>query len=97
VDKIYGEVVGYANNSDAVVFCFCLMLILRLYVCKKALDFAGIKPEDIDILNSHATSTPMGDQQEAKAINRVFSDSDNTFVNNTKRVYRSCNGCCRSA
>jgi len=51
---------------------------------RKALDFAGIKPEDIDILNSHATSTPMGDQQEAKAIKTVFSGSDSTFINNTK-------------
>jgi len=83
VAKIYGEIVGYANNSDAVDFV--LPDADTQAVCmQKALDFAGIKPEEIDILNSHATSTPMGDQQEAKAINRVFSDSDNTFVNNTK-------------
>ncbi len=83
VDKFYGEIVGYANNSDAIDFV--LPDADTQAVCmKKALDFAGIKPEEIDILNSHATSTPMGDQQEAKAINMVFSDSDNTFVNNTK-------------
>jgi 3-oxoacyl-[acyl-carrier-protein] synthase II len=83
VDKIYGEIVGYANNSDTVDFV--LPDADTPVVCmQKALDFAGIKPEDIDILNSHATSTPIGDQQVAKAINMVFADSDNTFVNNTK-------------
>jgi 3-oxoacyl-[acyl-carrier-protein] synthase II len=83
VDKIYGEIVGYANNSDAIDFV--LPDADTQAVCmKKALDFAGIKPEDIDIINSHATSTPMGDQQEAKAINMVFSGSDSTFINNTK-------------
>ncbi len=82
-DKIYGEIVGYANNSDAVDFV--LPDADTQAVCmRKSLDFAGIHPEDIDILNSHATSTPMGDQQEAKAINAVFSGSDSTFVNNTK-------------
>jgi len=83
VDKIYGEIVGYANNSDAIDFV--LPDADTQAVCmRKALGFAGIQPEDIDILNSHATSTPMGDQQEAKAINMVFSDSESTFINNTK-------------
>jgi len=82
-DKIYGEIVGYANNSDAVDFV--LPDADTQAVCmQKALDFAGLQAQDIDILNAHATSTPMGDQQEAKAINKIFAASDNTFVNNTK-------------
>lgn len=82
-EKIYAEIVGYANNSDAIDFV--LPDAETQAVCmQKALDFAGIEACDIDILNAHATSTPMGDQQEAKAINILFKDSDNTFVNNTK-------------
>jgi 3-oxoacyl-[acyl-carrier-protein] synthase II len=51
---------------------------------KLAIKKAGIHPKDIDILNSHATATPMGDIQECKAIKRVFDDCDNVYVNNTK-------------
>ena len=39
-----------------------------------ALDEAGMKPEDIDYINVHGTSTPLGDPQEIKAIQNVFGD-----------------------
>ena len=42
---------------------------------KAALDDAGMKPEDIDYINVHGTSTPVGDVSEAKAIKEVFGDA----------------------
>ncbi len=50
---------------------------------KMALDQAGLKPEDIDYLNAHATSTPVGDSNEAQAIYEVFKNS-NVPVSSTK-------------
>ena len=81
--KIYGEIVGYASNSDAVDFI--LPDPDRQAQCMRlALDRAGLKPGDIDILNAHATATQMGDIQETKAIREVFGDDSKTRINNTK-------------
>ena len=81
--KIYGEIVGYAINSDAVDFI--LPDPSRQAQCiRMALDRAGLKPNDIDILNAHATATQMGDIQETKAIREVFGSNSKTRINNTK-------------
>lgn len=81
--KIYGEIVGHASNSDAIDFI--LPDPGRQTQCMRlALDRAGLKPNDIDILNAHATATQMGDIQETKAIRDVFGNDSKTRVNNTK-------------
>jgi len=81
--KIYGEIVGYAINSDAIDFI--LPDPGRQAQCMRlALEHAGLKPGDIDILNSHATATQMGDIQETKAIREVFGNESKTRINNTK-------------
>tara|TARA_B100000686_G_scaffold343047_1_gene423179 strand:+ start:1162 stop:2394 length:1233 start_codon:yes stop_codon:yes gene_type:complete len=81
--KIYGEIVGYAINSDATDFI--LPDPGRQTQCMRlALDQAGLKPGDIDILNAHATATQMGDIQETKAIREVFGNGSKTRINNTK-------------
>jgi 3-oxoacyl-[acyl-carrier-protein] synthase II len=81
--KIYGEIVGHATNSDAIDFI--LPDPGRQTECMRlALNRAGLKPGDIDILNAHATATQMGDIQETKAIRNVFGDNSKTRVNNTK-------------
>ena len=49
-----------------------------------ALAHAGVAPDEIDIVNTHATSTKQGDEIECEAIRRVFGDSRTTHVNNTK-------------
>jgi 3-oxoacyl-[acyl-carrier-protein] synthase II len=81
--KIYGEIVGHASNSDA--YDYILPEPGRQAECMRlALDRAGLKPEDIDILNTHATATQLGDIQESKAVRTVFGMEGRTRINNTK-------------
>ncbi|MGL6196018.1 MAG: beta-ketoacyl-[acyl-carrier-protein] synthase family protein [Thermoguttaceae bacterium] len=81
--RIYGEIVGYAMNSDATDFV--LPNPERQAQCvEKALKFAGLEPEQIDIVNTHATATPSGDSQEVEALRKVFAGSKKTYINNTK-------------
>ena len=80
---IIAEVIGHHVNSDAADFV--LPLTERQNECARgALNFAGLQPGDIDIVNTHATSTPQGDIQECEAVRQVFGDCEETFVNNTK-------------
>src|SRR5579862_555739 len=81
--KIYGEIVGYAINSDAMDFV--LPSPERQAQCMLAgLKKAGIAPGDINIINTHATATKLGDIQECLAIRNVFGDHKNVHINNTK-------------
>ena len=81
--KIYGEIVGYATNSDASDFI--LPNAQRQVECMNlALKKAGIPASDIDIINTHGTATPEGDKVECQAIRQVFGDNSNTYINNTK-------------
>ncbi len=81
--KIYGEIAGYAINSDA--FDFIMPLAKRQAECMcLALKKAAIKPDNVDIISSHATSTPQGDIEECIAIREVFGNTASTYINNTK-------------
>jgi 3-oxoacyl-[acyl-carrier-protein] synthase II len=83
--KIYGEIVGYAMNSDATDFV--LPNGERQSECMiSALKRANLRPEDIDIINTHATGTKQGDIEECKAIRKTFANCQSTFVNNTKSI-----------
>ena len=80
---ILAEIIGYCMNSDASDYV--LPNPKRQAECmEKALNSAKIKAEDVDIISTHATSTPQGDIQECNAIKKVFSNSKNTYINNTK-------------
>ena len=80
---ILAEIAGYCINSDANDYV--LPDPVRQSECMRmALKSAGMKSEDVDIVSTHATSTPMGDIQECKAIREVFDKSPNTYINNTK-------------
>lgn len=80
---IYGEVVGYAINSDAADFIF--PSAERQVECiRLALNKAGISPEDIDIINTHGTGTTEGDPVECQAIREVFGEHPHAYINNTK-------------
>ena len=83
--KIYAEVVGYHINSDATDAV--LPNSERQKQCMEtALKKAGLQASDIDIVNTHATSTPQGDIQECMAIRELFGAETcpETRVNNTK-------------
>ena len=81
--RIHGEIVGYCVNSDASDFV--LPLAERQNECiRGALARAGLEPNDVDVVSSHATATPQGDEQESQALRSVFADSPSTHVNNTK-------------
>lgn len=81
--RILGEVVGHAVNSDATDFV--LPLPERQVQCMRAaLERAGVAPEEVDVVNTHATSTRQGDAQECQALRQVFSDGPRTRINNTK-------------
>ena len=81
--SIIAEIVGYAVNSDAADFV--LPLAERQADCMQlALQSAGLSANDIDIISTHATSTPQGDVQECRAISEVFGGSSRVRVNNTK-------------
>ena len=81
--NIICELAGWHVNSDAADFV--LPLPERQNQCMRgALDRAGMAPDDIHIVSTHATSTPMGDIQESGAVREVFGDSSSTNINNTK-------------
>ena len=81
--QIIAEIAGYHINSDATDYV--LPNPERQTQCmNKALEKAGMTPADVQIVNTHATSTPQGDIQECAAVREVFMGCDNTWVNNTK-------------
>jgi 3-oxoacyl-[acyl-carrier-protein] synthase II len=83
--KIYGEVAGYAMNSDARDFV--LPYGPRQAECmRKALAKAKLNPDEIDIINTHATGTKQGDIEECRAVREVFGKSPATYINNTKSI-----------
>lgn len=90
--KIYGEIAGYHVNSDATDYV--LPYPPRQSECiRKAIAHAGLTPRDIHIVNTHATSTPMGDVQECEAVRTIFGpECTDTYVNNTKSFIGHCMG-----
>lgn len=73
--KIYAEVAGGGMSADAYHLTAThpegLGAIISM---ESALEDAGMKPSDIDYINTHGTSTPVGDVSEVKAIVKVFGD-----------------------
>ena len=89
--KMYAEVVGYGQTADAYDIvapdpegngAFKAMEI--------AMADAGLKPEDIDYVNPHGTSTGLGDIAESQAIAKLFGDKEqnpNLLVSSTKSMH----------
>jgi 3-oxoacyl-[acyl-carrier-protein] synthase II len=86
--KIYAEVIGGGMSSDAYHMTAPHPEgIGVIAVMKNCLENAGIKPEDVDHINTHGTSTPLGDVAELKAISKVFGDhAKNININSTKSM-----------
>ena len=71
--KIYAEVAGAGLSADAYHITAPNPEGLgAINVMKNALDDAGMKPEDVDYINVHGTSTPLGDVAELKAVQVIF-------------------------
>ncbi|WP_370214412.1 beta-ketoacyl-ACP synthase II, partial [Mesoflavibacter profundi] len=86
--KIYAEVLGGGLSSDAHHMTAPHPDgIGVIAVMKNCLENAGLKPEDVDHINTHGTSTPLGDVAELKAIKAVFGDhAKNININSTKSM-----------
>lgn len=82
--KIYAEIKGYGFSSNGTHLSVPSVEGPRESLFR-ALKAADMKPSDIDYINAHATSTPLGDLNEGKAILEVFGDS-NTPVSSTKSM-----------
>ncbi len=73
--KIYAEVVGYGMSGDAYHITAPESTGRgSTYAMNLALKHAKINPEEIDYINAHGTSTPMGDEIEVSSIKKVFGD-----------------------
>lgn len=71
--KIYGEIAGYGNTTDA----FHQTIPApegEASAIRNAIDEAGLEPEDIDFINAHGTSTPLGDKTETNAVKMMFKE-----------------------
>ena len=86
--KIYAEVLGGGLSSDAYHMTAPHpegIGVVR--VMENCLENAGLKPEDVDAINTHGTSTPLGDVAELKAISKVFGNhAPNININSTKSM-----------
>ncbi len=85
--KIYGEICGYGASSDA----YHITQPLEdgdggFRAMKHALEESGIPASEIDYVNAHGTSTPLGDIQESKAVARLLVGAKNLHVSSTKSM-----------
>ncbi|MBG7631656.1 MAG: beta-ketoacyl-ACP synthase II [Bacteroidetes bacterium] len=86
--KIYAEIAGGGLSADAhhITAPHPEGLGAR-NVMKNCLKDAGLKPEDVDAINMHGTSTPLGDIAESKAVLEVFGEHAYTInINSTKSM-----------
>ncbi|MDT0538556.1 beta-ketoacyl-ACP synthase II [Croceitalea sp. P059] len=86
--KIYAEVLGGGLSSDAYHMTAPHPEGIGVVkVMENCLENAGLKASDVDAINTHGTSTPLGDVAELKAISKVFGEhAANININSTKSM-----------
>ena len=86
--KIYAEVLGGGLSSDAYHMTAPHPDGIGVVkVMENCLENAGLKPEDVDAINTHGNSTPLGDVAELKAITKVFGEhAPKININSTKSM-----------
>ncbi len=92
--RIYAEFLGYGMTGDA----FHLSEpdasgVPAGTALRKAIDMAGVEPEELDYINAHGTSTPLGDAMETRAVRYALGDAaDRVMVSSTKSMFGHCLG-----
>ncbi len=86
--KIYAEIAGYGATSEAYHMVIPQEDGVEVATTMKlALQDAGCRPSQVDYINAHATSTPVGDEVEVRAIRQLFKGrADKLLVNATKSL-----------
>ena len=86
--KIYARLAGYATNCDAYHITAPLPDGAQAALCmKEAMKSARIKPEEMDYINAHGTSTPMNDRCETAAVKTAFGAyADKLMMSSTKSM-----------
>ena len=87
---ILAEVCGYGFSSNGLEEISAPSAGAEYIAMKRALDDAGLQPSDIDYVNAHGTSTPLGDIEEAKALTKLFASKipnrNRPFISSTKSM-----------
>ena len=91
---IYGEFVGYGTTCDAGhITAPAEDSGSAIFATRRAMEMGGWKPEDVDHINAHGTSTPLNDKTEASLIHKVFGPhAKKIVVNSTKSMIGHCLG-----
>lgn len=85
--KIYAEIAGASMTADAWHMTATHPEGDGAYMAMKlALEDGNLAAEDVDYLNTHATSTPVGDISETKAVDKFFGKSDKLHISATKSM-----------
>ena len=83
--RILAEVLGYGFSSNGTGGISQPNSDASFLAMTRALDHAGMQPDDIDYINAHATSTPQGDAYEAIALGRLF-EGRKAWISSTKSM-----------